>query len=52
MILSDLGGLTEILYLFCFILILPYNEITYRLKLLNELFNFNMEKEENNNNDA
>ena len=52
MVLSDLGGLTEILYLFCFILIFPYNEITYRVKLLNELFNLNLETEENHNNDA
>lgn len=44
--LGNLGGLFEILYITCFIIITPFNNLTYSVKILNEIFNFDQEPQQ------
>ncbi|CAD8125302.1 unnamed protein product [Paramecium sonneborni] len=40
--LSDFGGLCEIFFLAALLIVTPLNELSYKVTLLNELFNFNL----------
>ncbi|CAK75286.1 unnamed protein product (macronuclear) [Paramecium tetraurelia] len=41
--LGDIGGFWEIIYLCSLLFIMPFNNLSYRVSLLNELFNFEMD---------
>ncbi|CAD8104035.1 unnamed protein product [Paramecium primaurelia] len=46
--LSDFGGLCEIFIIAALIIVTPLNELSYKVTLLNELFNFNLNNQTQN----